>query len=131
MKRIVSALALTLAVCIAAPAVLAADQPAEKKAAGQKEAAPKFRPFTGKVKAVDQSAKSITLEGEKAQTFLVTSETRILKDGQPATFGAITVGEIVGGRAKETADGKWEATTVNVGKRPTAPAAQPKKEPGK
>jgi len=33
------------------------------------------------------------------------------------------VGDHVGGRAKESADGKWDAVTINVGK----PAARPEK----
>lgn len=95
--------------------LLAADKPAEKKPAVKKEQAAKTRPFNGVIKAVDQSAKTITLEGEKAQTFSVTSETKIMKAGKPATLADLAVGDKVGGRAKETADGKWEALTINAG----------------
>jgi Cu/Ag efflux protein CusF len=98
-----------------------ADKPAEAKPAETKPA-PKFRPFRGKVSTTDKTAKSITLEGEKAQTFLITSQTRIFKDRKPATFDDIMAGDMVGGRAQEK-DSKWEAVTINVG----IPAAAPTK----
>ena len=81
------------------------------------EAKAKFRPFHGKIKEADKQAKSIVLEGEKAQTFQITTETRISKEGKPATFDELTAGETVGGRAQEN-DGKWDAVTINIGKPP-------------
>jgi Cu/Ag efflux protein CusF len=51
----------------------AADQPVEKPADGKKETPEKLKPFNGKVKSVDKAAKSITLEGEKAQTLQLNS----------------------------------------------------------
>ena len=95
----------------------AADQPAEKAAEGKKEAKAKFRPFHGKIKEADKRAQSIVLDGEKAQMFLITSETRLSKEGKPATFDELTAGETVGGRAQEK-DGKWEAVAINIGKPP-------------
>ena len=81
---------------------------------GKKEGRAKYRPFTGKIKEVNKTAKTLTLEGEKAQTFQVTSETRISKESNPATFDDLTVGESVGGRAYNN-EGKWEAVKINIG----------------
>jgi Cu/Ag efflux protein CusF len=96
-----------------------ADPPAEKKP--EKSAPPqKFRPFNGTIKSIDATARTITLKGEKAQTFAVTSETKINKDGKPVAFEDLAVEDKVGGRAKETAEGNWTALTINAGKRPAA-----------
>ena len=104
--------------------VMAADKPAEKKAGADEH----FRPFRGTIKSVDKGARTITLEGEKAQTFAVAAETKISKDGKPAAFADLAVGEAVGGRAKETADGKWTVVTLNAGKKPSAKPAEKEKE---
>jgi len=109
---------------------LAADKPAAKPAESKQVEKAKYRPFNGKIKAVD--AASITLEGEKAQTFQVTSVTKIQKDKKPATAADLKVGDYVGGRAREMADGKWEAVTLNVGVKAVGkPAEKPKKEEAK
>jgi len=109
---------------VALPSATAADKPADKKPAADEH----FRPFRGTIKAVDPGAKTITLEGEKAQTFAIVSETKISKDGKPAAFADLVTGEAVGGRARETADGKWMAVTVNAGKRPSAKPPENDKE---
>ena len=109
---------------VATPSVTAADKPADKKPAADEH----FRPFRGTIKAVDPGAKTITLEGEKAQTFAIASETKVSKDGKPAAFADLVAGESVGGRARETADGKWTAVTVNAGKKPSAKPPEKEKE---
>lgn len=112
MKTHLAVLPLVTALCFSALITRAADEK------------PKFRPFNGKIKAVDKTAKTITLEGEKAQVFQVTSETKISKDKKPATLEDVAVGDRVGGRAREEADGKWVALVINAG----IPAAKPGKE---
>lgn len=109
--------ATVLAACLAgAPwALWAAEQPAEKPAEAQKAPKAKPRPFKGTIKAFDKVAMSITLEGEKAQTIYITSQTRIFKDGQPATTDAVTVGERVSGSVREGAEGKLEAVILRLG----------------
>ena len=87
-----------------------------------------FRPFRGTIKSVDKGAKTITLEGEKAQTFAIASDTKINKDGKPAALVDLVVGEAVGGRARETEDGKWTAVTINAGKRPSAKPPEKEKD---
>ena len=98
-----------------------------KKGGGaKKESRAKFRPFTGKIKEVNKAAQTLTLEGGKAQTFQVTSETKINKEGKPATFDDLAVGEIARGRALDR-DGKWEAVKLNLGPQAARPG-KPKKE---
>jgi uncharacterized lipoprotein NlpE involved in copper resistance len=109
---------------VATVGVTAADKPADKKAATDEH----FRPFRGTIKSVDKGGRTITLEGEKAQTFAIVPETKISKDGKPAAFADLVAGEMVGGRAKESADGKWTAVTVNAGKRPAAQPAEKEKK---
>jgi len=98
----------------------AADKPPANttKSAPAKAAITKGRPFRGKIKTVNQAAPStIVLEGPKAQTFLITPDTRISKDNQPATLQDLKPGEAVTGYARETPEGKWEARTVYAGQR--------------
>jgi uncharacterized lipoprotein NlpE involved in copper resistance len=130
MKAITSIVALFILTAFAPLSgfnAFAADKPGEKKE-NKAEAREKFRPFRGTIKAVDNTGKTITLEGEKAQMFAITSDTKINKDGKPAAFADLTVGETVGGRAKETADGKWAAVTINAGKRASARPADKEKK---
>ena len=103
-------------------------KPAEKGEVKKKDGA---LPFTGKITAVDAAAKTVTLSGEKARVLNVTSETRITKDGQPATFADAKVGEEVAGAYREM-DGKLNAVSLRVGPAPAKKKkadGEKKKEP--
>ena len=116
MKKLMAiCLALTAVNLFSPAAVTAAEK--DSAQAEKTEAKEKFRPFRGTIKSVDATAKSITLEGEKAQTFAVASDAKLTKEGKPATFADLAIGDAVGGRAKETGEGKWTAVTINAGKK--------------
>jgi hypothetical protein len=68
--------------------------------------------FNGKLSAIDANAMTFTVG---KQTFDVTSETKITKDGKPATLADGAVGEMAGGAYKKGADGKLSATSVHFG----------------
>lgn len=104
----------------------AAEQPAGAAAAAKKQDKAKYRPFRGTIKAMDKAAKTITLEGEKAQQFVVNADTQIKKEGKAAALDNLAVGDRLGGRARENAAGQWEALTINVGA-PVAKAVAPGK----
>jgi hypothetical protein len=112
-KLIISILIAAFAATAALPVMAADEKPA-------KEAAPAARaiPFRGKIAAVDKSAKTIKV-GER--TFHVTSDTRIVKAGKPATLDDATVGEDVGGAYRESEDKKMNLVSLRVGARPDAP----------
>ena len=61
-------------------------------------------PFHGKIVALDQGAKTITLNGKSARVLHVLPETKLIDgSGSPTTFSIATVGEAVSGSyAKET-----------------------------
>jgi hypothetical protein len=125
MKNIIAlCLALTL-VTLFGPAAISADK--DSAQAEKTESKEKFRPFRGTIKSVDANARSITLVGEKAQTFAVAADAKVTKDGKPAAFDQLAIGDTVGGRAKETGQGQWTAVTVNAGKR-AAKAPEEKEE---
>ncbi len=112
---------LITAALIITPATLNAQETnkhAEKKIVKEK-AGPRsgFTPFHGKIKAVDKTAKTITI-GET--TIQITSETKLNKAGKPATLDDATVGEMVAGAYKKSEDGKLNATTVRIGSKPAA-----------
>src|SRR5690242_12778882 len=72
-------------------------------------------PFHGKLKSVDKAAKTITV-GE--HTIQITSETKIMKDGKPATLEDGVIDETVAGAYRMTDDGKFHATAVRFGAKP-------------
>ena len=104
----VAALSL-LAVAMAATPSTALGQGKKKgKAAGEQNEPSKGEkkqgviPFRGKLASVDKSAKTITV-GER--TFQITSETKTMKAGKPATLDDAVVGEEVGGQYRKAEDG--------------------------
>jgi hypothetical protein len=66
--------------------------------------------YTGKVSAVDTNAMTLTVG---KHTLDINSETKITKNGQPATLADATVGETATGSYKKGTDGKLTATTVD------------------
>ncbi len=81
-------------------------------------------PFRGKVAAVDAKAMTLTVG---TMVIHVTAETKVTKDGQPATLADGVVGEPVGGAYMKADDGKLNATVVHFGakggNKPQAPSA--------
>ena len=96
--------------------VLAQDKPApEKKQPSRGEKRQGVTPFTGKLTAVDKTAKTIKV-GER--TFQITSETKITKTDKPATLEEAVVGDAVRGAFRKSDDGKMTAITVHLGAKP-------------
>jgi len=128
----IGALSVLAAAIAAAPTQLLAQSTnkpaADKKApAAKQESTTKKKaahPFHGKLAAVDKVAKTIKL-GES--TYQITSETKITKDGKPATLADGVVGEAVSGYAKPSEDGKMTATTVHFGAKVEDKAGEKKK----
>ena len=120
MKKLIAPALLIAAIACVAANLHAADAAKDNSAPAPKpETKVKQMPFRGKVGAVDATAKTITLEGkETGRVFQVTSATKISKDGKPAVLADVTLGEAVGGLAKENAAGKWEIVTLRIGARP-------------
>ena len=112
-----------LAAAIAVAPGQAFGQETKKENKGKKAAVEKAEkagksgaiPFRGKISAVDKTAKTITV-GERA--FQITSETRIMKAGKPATLNDAAVGEEIGGSYTKADDGKLTARSVRIGPRP-------------
>ena len=67
-------------------------------------------PFHGNLKAVDMSAKTLTVG---TLTMQITSDTKITKDGQPATLSDGVVGEPVSGAYMKLDNGKLNALSVH------------------
>jgi hypothetical protein len=72
-------------------------------------------PFHGNLKAVDAGAKTLTVG---TLTLQITPDTKITKDGKPATLSDGVVGEPVSGAYTKTADGKLNAVVVHFGVKP-------------
>ena len=129
MKKQIALFALVAADLIAAPATIRAEDKPVKKAETTEAATPKPKnsrlPFTGKITAVDTTASTVKV-GERV--FNVTSETKVLKDGKPATLAELTVGEPVRGSYKKDEAGKLNALLVHAGAKPEAAPKKKKVE---
>ena len=117
MKRILSSLTLSFCLALGGFAGIAAEKVPEKKAEKSDKSAPRARPVAGKIEAVDKTMKTLTLSGEKKQVLVVTSETKIMKAGKPATFSDATVGEEIGGSVVEE-NGKVILKSLRIGAKP-------------
>lgn len=71
-------------------------------------------PYHGKVASVDAAAMTFTYG---TTTVAVASTTKITKDGKPAVFSDITVGEAVRGTYKKDGEGKFTAISVMIGEK--------------
>jgi hypothetical protein len=129
MKKQIALFALVAAALIAAPAVLRAeDKPAKPEAdqsAGHTAKKKGGVPFHGKVASVDTAASTVTVG---ATTVNVTSETKITKDGKPATLADVTVGEKISGSYKKDEAGKANAASIYIGEKPAKEGKKTKKE---
>ena len=116
MKKNITLFAIAVAALMAVPAITRAQTatPAapDASAPAQKHGAR----IMGKVTAVDATAMTVTVAGKAGDnTYTVTSDTKITKDGQPATFADITVGTAIHGAYKKDGD-KMTATMIGIGK---------------
>ncbi|WCJ59952.1 hypothetical protein NXS98_02165 [Fontisphaera persica] len=95
---------------------------APKSPAPTAAAAPAKRnpPFVGIVQKVDTQSGTLTLNGKDGgRVFHVNAETRITKNGQPATLKEARVGEEAAGTFKD-AEGRRYAVTLRLGPKPDA-----------
>jgi len=107
--------------------VVKKDAAVKKDAGSKKDAATKPKsphPFHGKLAAVDQVAKTITCG---KSVYQITSQTKIIKDGQPATLAEGVVGEPVSGYVVPAEGGKMAAKSVRFGPKPEAKVSDKKK----
>jgi len=95
-------------------------------AAGTATADTKPRPivFRGKILSVDQVNKTITLDEKTQRKLEVNSETKMMKDGKPATLNEAVVGDDIAGRYTKNPDGTMVANTLRFGAKPV-PGAKP------
>ena len=131
MKRIatltkIACLTFVAAALIGAPAIVRAEDSTNAPAA--QAPAPKKHglPFHGKVASVDATAMTFTVG---TMTIGINSTTKISKDGKPAVFADITVGENVTGSYKKDDEGKMTATSVKIGAPKKKDAAAPADAP--
>ena len=86
-------------------------------------------PFTGKLHEVDKKAKTITLLGKtKNRVFKIMPETKILRDGKPATLDQAVIGEEVGGQARKISDDNWETVSLRLGPKPESESKPTRKK---
>lgn len=93
----------------ASPAAIATTaSPAKKRAL----------PFRGMISAVDQSARTFTINGKgTSRVFKITDATKITKDGNPGTMADLAEKQEIRGSYWKKADGSLEAKSVKLGAR--------------
>jgi hypothetical protein len=129
MKKQIALFAIVAVALIAAPSVVRAENTMpEKKPAAAEAGAPAKKqgvpPLNGKVAAVDAAAGTVTI-GQTTVT--ITSETKILKQGQPATIADIVAGEKISCKYKKDEAGKLNATAIHIGGKADKGEAKKKK----
>ena len=105
-----------LAIAVAGTPIALHAQTASTNSVPKKKPANRTLPFHGKLKAIDNTAKTITVGTETIQ---ITSETKITKAGKPATLEDGTVGDEVAGAYHKDAEGKSDAVSLRFGPKPT------------
>jgi hypothetical protein len=111
--RIVLAGLLVSAVMLAPASSFAQGKTNKPPASGEiKPPSPRATPFRGTVSAVDKNVMSVTV-GER--TFHISSETKVMKNNQPATVGDLAVGDYVTGNYTTGTDGKLTAKLMRAG----------------
>jgi len=116
--RILVAGLLTTAVLLAPAVGVAQDKPkTPPPSKSETKPAPANRaiPFNGKVTAVDKAAMTVAV-GERV--FHLSSETKLMKGGQPATLADLKVGEAIAGNYHKGDDGKLTAKMIRIGPKP-------------
>lgn len=114
MKKSILLFSIIAAAFIAVPTITRAQDNGKKpeSAESSKPAKKHGLSIHGKVAAVDTTAMTVTVGKSTAN---VTSETKILKDGKPATLADVTVGEMISIVYKKNDSGKMDATTIYIG----------------
>ena len=82
-------------------------------------------PFHGSVEAIDGAAKTFKV-GER--TFSFGAEARVMKSGQPSSFGEIKAGDAVSGAYLVGEDGKLEIMSLRIGPKPGKEGKMKKEE---
>jgi hypothetical protein len=83
-------------------------------------------PFNGKLAAVDAQAMTFTVG---KMVIHVTADTKVTRNGQPATLADGVVGEPVGGAYQKAEDGQLNATVLHLGAKPKDKPENKPKEP--
>jgi cellobiose-specific phosphotransferase system component IIB len=109
-----SALSLLVLATAGMPSQLLAQNTNKATAEKKEPKKPATTPFHGKLKAVDKTAKTISV-GEHDLVIQVTSDTKLSKNEKPAVLDDGVIGEDVSGAYKKTDDGKLHATVVTFG----------------
>jgi hypothetical protein len=108
--------AASLALCMPLNAQLSPATTASPVASPATSPAAKPESFRGKISAVDQTAKTFTIDSkEGSQVFKVTDSTTVMKAGAPGTMADIVENERARGTYLKQADGTLEAKAVHVG----------------
>jgi len=128
MKKQIALFAIVSAALIAVPAIVRAeDKPAKPETS--EAGAPKAKkngaiPFHGKITAMDTTAMTVAIG---SRTFNITSETKIMKEGKPATISDITIGENITGQYKKVEGDKLDAAVIHIGGKADAGDGKKKK----
>ncbi len=80
-------------------------------------------PLNGKIATTDKLAMTLTLEGkQKPRVIHVTSQTRLVKQGKPATFDDAQPGDSLGGQVAKNDEGQEVALSLRLGPKPEKPS---------
>ena len=123
LAAVISAMPLQLLAQTTNPPATEKKSAATKKEPGEKKKS--AHPLRGKLAKIDQAAKTIQIG---KSTYLITSQTKITKDGKPATLADAAVGDYVTGYTKPAEDGTMFASSLKIGAKGETKSADTKKK---
>jgi hypothetical protein len=99
-----------------APRASANSQKNEAEASASPAMSARGIPYHGKIDSVDASAKTFTITGKSGtRTFMMTDDTKVMKDGATAMATDVMAGEMVRGQYMKKSDGMMVAKSVMLG----------------
>ncbi|MSU19858.1 MAG: hypothetical protein EXS30_00510 [Pedosphaera sp.] len=106
-----------MTIALTAPMTLAANAKKPSAEAPAKKKKVVQHSVDGKIKAVDKTSMTITVEGKlnKQHVVHINSQTRMTKVGKPATLNDATVGESLNARVVKSAAGTEDAVSIRLG----------------
>ena len=116
MKKQIALFSIVAGALFALPAITRAEDASVPAVTAPATNAPATSRFRGYVEAVDATAKTFTLGSKKGgkAVITITADTKITKDGKPATLADLVTDEAVYGATMKDDTGKLIATEIDI-----------------
>lgn len=73
--------------------------------------------FAGRITSLDPNRRTLIVSGDGERRLTATDESKMRKDGKPATVGSLAIGDQVTAKLKQLPDGAFEIVTLTIGEK--------------